>query len=76
MLRRYRITERAPLSAQAEVQHRTELARPGWRVRVETDTELTADRDTFRLRAQLRGYDDDRLVLHRVWIRRVPRKLV
>jgi hypothetical protein len=76
VLRRYTITERAPLSARAEVQHRTELGRPGWRVRVETDTELTADHDTFRLRAQLRGYEDDRLVFHRVWDRRVPRKLV
>ena len=76
VLRRYRITERAPLSARAEVQHRTELARPGWRVRVETDTELTSDHDGFRLRAQLRGYEDDRLVCHRVWDRTVPRKLV
>ena len=76
VLRRYRITERAPLSARAEVQHRTELRRRGWRIRVETDTELTSERDTFHLRAQLRGYEDDRLVFHRVWDRKVPRRLV
>jgi len=76
VLRRYRITERDPLSASAEVQHRTELRREDWRVRVETDTELTADRESFRIRAELRGFEGGELVFHRVWDRRVPRKLV
>jgi hypothetical protein len=80
VLRRYRITEGDPLSAHAEVRHRTAFRRTGeqgdWRVRVETETELTADRKSFRIRAQLRGYEDGEQVFHRVWDRRVPRKLV
>jgi len=76
VLRQYRITERDPLSARAEVQHRTVFRRGDWRVRVETDTEVTSDQATFRICAQLRGYEGDQLVFHRVWDRRVPRMLL
>jgi len=72
--RRYRIAEHDPLTARAEVRHTTLLHRGEWKVRVETATELTADRDAFWLRAELRAFEGESCVFSRAWDRRVPRR--
>jgi hypothetical protein len=74
--RRYRIHERDPASATAEVEHRTLLGREGWNVRVETRTRLTCDERFFRLEADLSAYEDDEPVFTRHWDQKIPRKLV
>ncbi len=73
--RRYRIAEHDPLAARAEVRHTTLLRRGDWQVRVETETELSADRDAFRLRAGLRAFEGETCVVSRSWERRLPRRL-
>ncbi|MET7571781.1 CocE/NonD family hydrolase [Streptomyces sp. NPDC005492] len=47
--------------------------RPDWDIRVETHTELTADRDHFIVDATLDGYEGDRRVFSRTWNEKVPR---
>ncbi len=72
--RRYRIAEHDPLTARAEVRHTTLLRRGDWQVRVETATELTADRKAFRLRAELRAFEGEDCVFSRAWDREIRRK--
>jgi len=71
-----RIRDDDPLSARAEVVHRTLSRRGGWSVRVDTRMQLTSTHDSIRLRAELDAFDDDRLVAQRGWDETVPRDLL
>ncbi|MEU4179662.1 CocE/NonD family hydrolase [Streptomyces sp. NPDC026589] len=51
------------------------FSRPGWDVRVETSTVLTANADEFIVDATLDGYEDGRRVFSRTWNETVPRDL-
>ncbi len=73
MLRRCRITERDPSSARTEVEQKTLFRRGAWTVRVETHTEMSATRDRFVLRGELRAYENGECVFARRWHEPVPR---
>jgi uncharacterized protein len=72
-VRRYRIRDDDPLSAEAMVTHRMGLRRAGWAVRVETETGLTATREAFLIRARLDAFEGDAPVRARRWDRRITR---
>jgi hypothetical protein len=76
ILRRYRIGEDDPQSAQAEVTQKTLLRRGDWSVRIETRIHCSATHDEFRLEAWLRAYQGDTEVFRRDWDRRVKRDCV
>jgi len=76
MLRRYRIGEEDPLTAHAEVRHRTLFHREGWTVRVETEVHQRATGERFHFEAVLRAWEGEELVFERRWDEAVPRDLV
>jgi hypothetical protein len=73
MLRRYRIAERDPATARAEVEQKTLFRRGAWTVRVETRTEMSATPSHFVLRGDLRAYEGEECVFARRWHEPVPR---
>jgi hypothetical protein len=73
VVERYAIRGDDPLSARAEIVQTTTLARPGWRVRVETEARLSATRDAFALEARLDAFEGDTRIAARSWDRRIPR---
>jgi hypothetical protein len=75
-VKRFRIREDDPLSAQAEVLQNTRFHRGAWNVRIETRTRLSSTQDHFLLQAELRAYDGEKQVFARNWDRRVKRDLL
>lgn len=73
--RRFRIGERDPLSAYAEVEQETLLRRGAWSTRIESHTECSSTKESFRLQADLRAYEGDTCVFTRHWDRSVKRDL-
>jgi hypothetical protein len=73
---RHRIRDGDPLSARAEVVHRTVMRRGAWSVRIETRTECVADRRAFRVRAELDAFEGDVRIYSKTWDCAVPRELV
>jgi putative CocE/NonD family hydrolase len=73
MSRRFCIGDADPLTARAEVVQRARLHRPGWRVRIETRTALSATRDAFLLNGALEAFENDESVFTREWDTSVPR---
>jgi len=70
------IVEGDPLSAFNRGVNEMTLARGDWAVRIETDSTLTADADTFHVMANVNAYEGDRRVFTRAWARQIPRDLV
>jgi putative CocE/NonD family hydrolase len=75
-LKRFRICDDDPLSAQAEVVQKTLFRRGGWKTRVETSTRLSSTRDYFLVQAELKAYEGEEQVYTRTWERRVKRDLL
>ena len=76
VLKRFRIGEDDPLSAQAEVVQRTFFRRGAWKVRVETRTRFSSNRDYFLLHAELKACEGEEEIFARAWERRVKRDLL
>jgi putative CocE/NonD family hydrolase len=76
ILKRFRIGQEDPLSAQAEVAEKTLFRRGAWKTRVETCTRFSSTRDHFLLQAALTAYEDERQIYARTWERRVKRDLL
>ncbi len=74
--REFRINEHDPHSARAKIEQKTLLKRGEWSVRIECQTELSADADNFYLKATLTAYQAGTQVASRFWDERVPRRLV
>ncbi|MFO1056917.1 MAG: CocE/NonD family hydrolase [Dongiaceae bacterium] len=72
----YRIRPDDPLSARAEAEWSYRMERPGWSVRTETRTLLTATAAEFLLTATLDAYEGDMRVFARTWESRIPRDLL
>ena len=68
------IDEDDPLSAVVEMRQSQTIARGAWRVRIETQMQMSCSRDAFLLRAQMRAYEGDVEVCHRAWDDSVPRR--
>src|SRR5207249_658104 len=64
-VRRYRIQERDPLTARAEVVHRMGLRRGTWAVTVESHAWFSATEEAFELRARLEAFEGDTLLRSR-----------
>ncbi|MCA9973102.1 MAG: CocE/NonD family hydrolase [Anaerolineales bacterium] len=62
-----------PLSMCNRVQHTLVYEQDDWRVRVETDSVLTADETTFHVTCQLAGYEGDARVFAKTWTFAIPR---
>lgn len=65
-----------PLSARYVLTQSYEMGRDGWRTRVETVTEMTADRTTFHLSGRLVAYEGAEQVASRAWSEAIPRDLI
>ena len=75
MLKRFRIAEDDPATAQAEVLHKTWFRRGAWKTRLETRTRFSSSSEDFVLEAELTAYEDDAQLFTRSWARRVKRDL-
>ena len=63
-----------PLSAETRIVQRYAMGREGWRIRIETETAMSGDAETFTITGDLRAYENDVLVRTRTWRERVPRR--
>ncbi|MEQ9641619.1 MAG: CocE/NonD family hydrolase [Alphaproteobacteria bacterium] len=76
-LKRFRIIETDPLSAQAEFSQRVLLRRDdGWRVRVTLSTRLTSTAEMFQFSGELSAFEGDDEIATRHWTTAIPRLLV
>jgi putative CocE/NonD family hydrolase len=62
-----------PSGARSLVEQSYEMGREGWRVRIETRVELTADATHFRLTGELFAFENGVLVRSRSWDERIAR---
>jgi hypothetical protein len=76
MRKKFRILEQDPLSAGAEMQVATSLARDDWRVRIDLRTSLSATKETFHFTAELDAFEADEIFETRRWTTDIPRRLV
>jgi uncharacterized protein len=74
-LKRHRISEYDPLSAQTEIVQRMIMRRRAWSVRIESRVRLAATRDTFQFSADLEAFEDDEPFAQRSWQLAIPRQL-
>jgi hypothetical protein len=70
---RFSIHPDDPLSAEAWAGWTHTLGRGEWRVRTETWTRMTSDREHFRIEARLEAYDDGQRVFAKDWNELVAR---
>ena len=64
---------RDPLAAETRIVQRYAMGRDGWRIRIETETAMRGDADSFTIEGELRAYEGDALVRTRAWHERIPR---
>ena len=70
---RCRLVEGDPLSAAVRCEVSVDLARGGWRTRVEVSSEMTCDRDTFLVTTALDAYEGEVRAFARRWTHSIPR---
>lgn len=73
MMKRYRIVETDPLSAQTEITQRALMRRGDWEVRLHCATRLSATETVFQFAGDLEAFEGDRPVSHRQWTLSIPR---
>ncbi len=62
-----------PLSARAEARWCFTLGRDAWRTHIESDNEMTATAQDFRLKRRVRAFENETLVFEREWRQEIPR---
>jgi hypothetical protein len=72
----FSVIEDDPLSAAVTTDASIELGRDAWRTRVETESSLTSERDSFTVVNRIEAYEGPRQVFARTWTKRIPRDLV
>ena len=72
----YRIVEGDPLSAAVKVEWTIRVGCGDWQTRVKTLSEMTADRQTFRVTNVLEGFEGETRVFAKTWNFSVPRDCV
>ncbi len=65
-----------PLSMRIEIAHWVELQRGEWRVRVETESIMTADATHFHVSNRVDAYEGGALIFSRTSTKAIPRRLV
>lgn len=73
LMKRYRIIETDPLSAQTEIAQTALLRRGDWEVRMTCTTRLSATETMFQFSGDLEAFEGRRPVAHRQWAQSVPR---
>lgn len=76
MTESYRIREDDPLSARVDIRHEAVTRGESWSTRVETWTQFSSTRTTFRLQAEVKAYEGDERLFSRRWDTSTERKLV
>jgi putative CocE/NonD family hydrolase len=71
---RLAVHARDPLAARAETEHVSLVRRGSWEVRARSRTRVSADREHFRVEAELVAHEGDSEVCVRRWDERVPRQ--
>ena len=69
----FKVRDGDPLSTSEHIQTVIEFQRGDWRVRVETDSLMTADASHFHLSNQLDAYEGDVRVFRKSWTTAIPR---
>ncbi|NNK50063.1 MAG: CocE/NonD family hydrolase [Xanthomonadales bacterium] len=69
----FRVREGDPLSTRQQIRSAIEFQRTDWRVRIETDSVMTASATHFHLSSQLDAYEGDTRVFTKCWTRDIPR---
>jgi len=72
----FKVREGDPLSLSQRINSVIEFRRADWRVRIETESLLTADAEHFHLSSHLDGYEGDTRVFTKSWSRAIPRDFV
>jgi uncharacterized protein len=72
----YRIKDGDPLSLSVHITRWLELQRGEWRIRIETENRMTADRTHFHLSNHLDAYEGDTRVFTTASTKAIPRHLV
>jgi hypothetical protein len=67
------IDEDDPLSAAVEMRQSQAISRGAWRIRIETEMQMSCDHDAFLLQATMRAFEGDMEVCRRGWDYSVPR---
>jgi putative CocE/NonD family hydrolase len=72
----FTIAEGDPLSAEVVTDHAIELGRGPWRTRVEAESSMSCDLDSFVVVNRVDAFEATRRIFSRTWTKRVPRDLV
>jgi putative CocE/NonD family hydrolase len=67
LTRRLTVSADDPLSARSVITQYYEMGRDGWRIRIETEAEMTGTAEAFRLTGAVRAYENGALVAERGW---------
>jgi hypothetical protein len=62
-----------PLSARSAISQYFEMGREGWRIRIETETEMTGTATEFRMTGTVRAFENGELVAERLYDQSFPR---
>lgn len=73
LMKRYRILEDDPLSAQTEMAQSTVLRRDGWSIRIDCRTRLTATAEAFQFSADIDAFEGGEPFASRHWVMAIPR---
>ncbi len=76
ILKRYRIIETDPLSAQTELVQSATMEREGWSIRVNCRTRMNATATTFQFSADVEAYENGAPFETRAWTLAIPRVLL
>ena len=69
----YSIVEGQPLSACCRAERAMQFTRPGWKIRVETVSTLSADATDWHLTNAVTAYENGVRVFTKAWDRAIPR---
>lgn len=72
----FRIRDYDPLSARTRIEQVIVLGRDGWKIRIESLTELSCDREHFYVHATQTAHEGGREVSQREWHETIPRRLL
>ena len=73
LLKRYRILENDPLSAQTEFVQTALMRRKDWEVRINCRTRMVATQEVFQFSGDLEAFEGDAEVRHLQWTRSIAR---
>ena len=76
LVERYTIRDGEPLSLEVQIERTLELQRAAWKVRVETESTMTADATHFHVSNHLNAYEGHVRVFTRSWNKAIRRNLV